>query len=114
MSNNREATEILTRFSASAQQKNKEIKKALTAAAVSGWAKQKTMENQYRADLAEDQPRIGTNRRIDNHEPPPVPVRRVNAYPTVWTLQPAEVPETKVSYKTGGSLDETAPEYRKR
>ena len=114
MSKNREATEILTRFSADAQQKNGELKKALTAAMVSGFAKQKAKEEQYRADLREEQPAIGTNRRMDNHEPPPIPVRRVNVYPQVWTLQPAVVPETKVPYKTGGSLDETAPEYRKR
>jgi len=114
MSKNREATDILKKFSASARESNTEIKKALTAAMVSGFAKQKTMEDQYRADLREEQPAFGTNRRIDNHEPPPVPVRRVNMYPSVWTLKPAEVPEPKLSYKPGVSLDETAPEYRKR
>lgn len=114
MSNKREATDILNQFSKAATEQNAEISKALTASITASWAKQKRQEGQYRSELAAEEPAIGISRRVDNHEPPPVPMRRVNVYPEIWSISPVSIPETKVPYVTGGSLDQTAQEYRKR
>lgn len=43
------------------------------------------------AGIAQDQPRVGVNRVAPSHEPPAVPVRKVNYYPPMFSAQPAKL-----------------------